>query len=179
MQSIADGRSYVSDGRCHLIGFTATDPRFGTKVNLGIDGSELNLKSPGTVSFSTVVAALLDEQNVTVELIVNGYPVASKQVKADGSSNEIQFEHKLDQSSWVAVRVFPNAHTNPVYVVVDDQPIRGGVDSIRWCLAGVEQCWKSKQSTYGVNEQADATAAYQHARDVYADLIDQVIAHQK
>ena len=45
------------------------------------------------------------------------------------------------------------------------------MDSIRWCLAGVEQCWKSKQSVYAVDEQADAEAAYEHARKIYSDLI--------
>ncbi len=54
---------------------------------------------------------------------------------------------------------------------VKDQSILGPTDSIRWCLAGVEQCWKSKQSVYAVDEQADAEATYDHAWKVYSDLI--------
>ncbi|MEZ6039967.1 MAG: CehA/McbA family metallohydrolase [Planctomycetaceae bacterium] len=171
VQSIADGRSYVSDGLCHLTGLNATDIQTGQVAKLGVDGSELRLKPPGEVSFAVDVAALLEDQEMEVELIVNGYPAVSKKTKADGTLTEITFKHRLEKSSWVAVRVFPHAHTNPIYVVVDDQPIRGATESIRWCLAGVEQCWKAKQATYDADEQKDATAAYEHARTYYQRLL--------
>jgi hypothetical protein len=178
VQSIADGRSYVSDGLCHLLGFTATHPSSSDGVRLGINNSELRLTSPGTVSFDVNVAALLDQPNVTAELIVNGYPVATQDVTPNGTPRTVRFDYELEQSSWVAVRVFPNAHTNPIYVVVDDQPIRGSTDSMRWCLAGVEQCWKSKQNTYDADEKAAAKAAYEHAKDAYAKLIRQNTADE-
>jgi hypothetical protein len=53
----------------------------------------------------------------------------------------------------VAVRQFPHAHANPIYVVVDKQPPRISVDSANWCLMGVDQCWSSKQHTYAESEQ--------------------------
>ena len=59
-------------------------------------------------------------------------------------------------------------------MIVDDKPVRGSVDSVRWCLAGVEQCWKSKQNTYAEAEQEDAKAAYEHARQVYTQLISEI-----
>ena len=71
----------------------------------------------------------------------------------------------------VAVRVFPHAHTNPIYVVVNEQPIRGPMESARLCPAGTEQCWKSKQSTYAANELVEAEAAYAHARDTFRRLM--------
>ena len=106
-----------------------------------------------------------------MELVVNGYPVAKQEVKPDGSKTTVKFKHRISESCWVAMRVFPNAHTNPIYITVKNQPILGPTDSIRWWLAGVEQCWKSKQSVYAVDEQADAEAAYEHARKIYSDLI--------
>ena len=172
VQSIADGRSYVSDGRCHLLDFSAAAPDLSAKIDVGTHGSELNLDAAEKLSFSLDAAALLDgESDATAELIVNGYPVASQPLKADGSLQTISFEHTISSSSWVAVRVFPHAHTNPIYVVVDGKPVRGSVDSARWCLAGVEQCWKSKQNSYAESEQVDAKAAYDHARQVFRDLI--------
>lgn len=39
------------------------------------------------------------------------------------------------------------------------------------CLAGVEQCWKSKQYSYAEDVQVDAKAAYDHARKVYQKLV--------
>ena len=172
VQAIADGRSYVSDGRCHLLNFSAVDPRSQTTVDLGKKGSELRIPASRKLTFKVTMAARLDKSpTLPVELIVNGYPVSKRNLKADGSRQEITFTSEVKQSSWVAVRVFPHAHTNPIYVVVDGKPVRGSVDSARWCLAGVEQCWKSKQNTYADAEQADAKAAYDHARKVFAQLI--------
>jgi hypothetical protein len=108
-----------------------------------------------------------------VELIVNGYPVAEQKVRADGEQRTLKFKATLDRSSWVAVRVTPHAHTNPVYVLVDDKPIRANAASARWCLAGVEQCWLTKQKTYAPAEQADAVAAYEHARQAYQRIIEE------
>ena len=51
--------------------------------------------------------------------------------------------------------------------------MRGLIDSARWCLAGVEQCWKSKQQTYAAAEKEDAIKAYDHARKVYNKIIEE------
>jgi hypothetical protein len=40
-------------------------------------------------------------------------------------------------------------------------------------LAGVDQCWKSKQPTYADAEKDDAIKAYDHARDVYKKIISE------
>lgn len=172
VQSLAAGRSYVSDGQCHLLEYQATTSLAKNKVPLGVNGSELNLHQPGEVIFTLDAAARLPgDQPVNVELIVNGYPVASQSIKADGSTRKITFRQPFNQSAWVAARVFPHAHTNPIYVLVNNRPVRGPVDSARWCLAGVDQCWKSKQPTYAAAEQEEAKAAYNHARAVFRRLI--------
>ncbi|MEM6688748.1 MAG: CehA/McbA family metallohydrolase [Planctomycetota bacterium] len=172
VQSIADGRSYVSDGLCHTLGYSATAEATGSRVRMGLEGSELRLDEPSSVRFEADVSALLSEDAIEIELIVNGYPVASQTIKPNGTMKEVAFDHRVDQSAWVAMRVFPHAHTNPIYVIVDDQPVRGPADSIRWCLEGVKQCWKSKQSTYDADEQDDARAAYDHAERIYQQLLD-------
>ena len=171
VDSIGHGRSYVSDGYCHLLDYEAKSAT-GAKVEIGLGGSELKLARPTEVRFSVNAAARFEGQKeLTAELIVNGYPVAEKAFMPNGELQEITFAHELQSSSWVAIRVFPNAHTNPIFVVIDDQPVRGTLDSARWCLAGVQQCWKSKQHTYATDEQDDAKAAYEHAKKVYESLL--------
>ena len=172
VQSIGTGRSYVSDGLCHLLDFSGTSPRGQSVVRVGEKGSELRVSAGEKLKFSVRAAARLEgSPQLPVELIVNGFPVDTGHLRADGSMREIAFETKFDRSAWVAMRVFPNAHTNPIYVVVDDKPVRGSVDSFRWCLAGVNQCWKSKQQLYAAAEQDAAKAAYDHAREIYSQLI--------
>ena len=172
VQSIADGRSYVSDGLCHLLDFSAGQTSTQTAVRVGEKRSELRVSSGDELKFHVRAAAYLEgSPDVPVELIVNGFPVDTSRLKTDGSVQEITFEAEFDRSSWVAIRVFPHAHTNPIYVIVDGKPVRGSVDSLRWCLAGVNQCWKSKQKVYDADEQDDAKAAYDHARGIYMKLI--------
>jgi hypothetical protein len=172
-QGIADGRSYVSDGTCHLMGLTASA---GAKAaEMGVAGSELALVEPARLTLKARAAARRDmNQPVDVELIVNGYPVAKQQVPGDGQDREVTFTADIARSSWVAVRVFPSAHTNPIFVTVGGKPIRASKADVEWCLKGVDQCWAQKRQTYAASELAAAEAAYNHARTVYRRLLAEV-----
>src|SRR5207253_2125220 len=107
-----------------------------------------------------------------VELIVNGKPAASQEITADGNTRDISFDNiQIDRSSWVAMRILPSSHTNPVFIVVGDKPIRASKKSAQWCLDGVDQCWKSKQQFYRGEEKDQAKVAYDHAREVYRKIV--------
>jgi hypothetical protein len=175
IQGIQDGRSYVSDGQAHVIDFSARvqgDPDY-----LGVGERTSELSGSGTITFecrakcaAQINSALeegLSDKTVEVELIANGYPVAKTHIKADGSLQEVQFTVEVAKSSWLALRIHPHAHSNPFFVIVDGKPIRATRASAEWCLRCVEQCWKEKQRTYDLDEQADARAAYEHARKAY------------
>jgi hypothetical protein len=75
---------------------------------------------------------------VPVELVVNGHAVERQEIVADGKVNELTFEYTPERSSWIAVRIFPSSHTNPIFVEVDGQPIRASKRSAQWCLDAVE-----------------------------------------
>lgn len=178
VESLANGRSYVSDGTCHLLDFQASSRE--TVTRLGINGSELQLSGTSVVEVAVDVAARLNQgdavpiaKSVPVEVVVNGYPVDSVRIPADGEVHRCEFQVPVEQSSWIAIRVFPHAHTNPIYAIVDQQPIRTSAASARWCLAGVEQCWQSKESTYDESEQQQAIEAYHHARQTYRRIADE------
>lgn len=172
VNSIAVGRSYVSDATVHLMDFTATEPKSKTTTQVGLAGSEIHIAAGQAIEFKVTAAARQDTSaDLPLELIVNGYPVRQQKLSTDGNTTDLKFSATLTESSWVAVRQFPHAHTNPIYIVVDKQPPRISIDSARWCLMGVDQCWKSKQHTYAESEQADAEAAYEHARKVFTEMI--------
>jgi hypothetical protein len=193
-EGIRQGHNYVSDGRSHLLDFKVES------AVMGENGSELKLTQPGTVRVTARVAALLDEtpepelrnkpysdkpywdierarigdsRRVPVELIVNGYPVAKKEIQADGSLRDLSFESRLDKSSWVALRILASSHTNPIFVLVDGQPIRASKRSAQWCLDGVNRCWGQKQRFIKPDEMTDAKQAYEHARQTYAKLVEE------
>jgi hypothetical protein len=183
------GRSYASDGKSHLMDF-----RVNGQI-VGIEGSEVHLPEVGTVSVTVRVAALLDEtpneavrskplnegpywhiersrigntRQVAVEVIVNGVPVATKPVKADGSIQAMSFEVSIDRPSWIALRILRSSHTNPVFVLVGGRPVRASRRSVQWCLDCVDQLWAVKAPLIRDREREDARAAYDHARHEYA-----------
>jgi hypothetical protein len=171
-EGIREGRSYVSDGTSHLMDFvaaTTAGPR--QTVPVGTGGSEIRLDQPGTIRLTAKVAARLDGKTVPIEAIVNAYPTAKKEIVADGALHEISLDVPIERSSWVALRLFPNAHTNPVFVTVGNKPIRASRRSAEWCLRGVDQCWKEKQKFYADAEQEEAAKAYDHARAVYRQIV--------
>ncbi len=187
-EGIRLGRNYTGDGRSHLMDFNVGG------VAVGTHGSEVKLAEGGIVPVTLDVAALLDEQpirsirdrpysqkpywhierarigdsrEVTVELLLNGSPVEKKRVGADGDIEHLEFALKVDHSSWVAARIFGSSHTNPIWVMVGDAPVRASRRSAQWCLKSVDQCWSQKQRFIAPAEMPDALAAYAHAREAY------------
>ena len=110
-------------------------------------------------------------REIPVEVIVNGYPVAKKNIVADGQLREVSFDVKIDRSSWVALRILPSSHTNPIFVLVDGKPIRASKRSAEWCLRGVDQCWLQKEKFIKANELEAARLAYNHARAAYQKIL--------
>ena len=111
------------------------------------------------------------KREVPVELIVNGYPVARKVLVADGHLETVTFETRIEQSSWMAIRILPSSHSNPVFVTVGGKPVRASKRSADWCLKGVDQLWSNKERFIKPDEMDDAKQAYAHARAVYAKIV--------
>lgn len=196
VEAIKLGRSYVSDGKSHIMDFKVNGLEAGT------DESEVRLKSPGNLKITAKVAAYLPEKQdstgekiaktaiiekpywdiersrvgksrtVRAELIWNGVPVDTVEVQANGELNDISFLPKITKSGWLAIRIYPSSHSNPVFVKIGDQPILEK-QSTEWCLAALEQCWKMKEPNIRSEEKSAAAAAYESARSVYRKLIAQ------
>ena len=193
LSAIRTGRSYVSDGRSHLMDFAADGVEVGTGDVMSRDGR---------VHVTLNAAALLDEtpnteiagrnadqkpfwdveraragtsRNVTIEFLVNGRPVETRTLLADGTIRPIEADLRLPRSGWIAARILPSAHTNPLWVQVDGQPMRPARQSAEWCLKAVDQCWLQKREQIKSAERASAEAAYERARGVYRRLLDEGI----
>lgn len=190
VEAIKVGRNYVSDGFSHIMNFSVNGIEPGEKNSL------LNLKAKQKVAVRAEVAAYLSPEQdrsgeeianshldvfpcwnierarikgsrkVQVELIVNGEKITSKEIEADGKLQPVSFEPEITEGSWVALRVYASAHTNPVYIDINGKSV--SVDkSIEWCIKSVEKCWQMKLSQIKEEERGAAEKAYQGAKEWY------------
>ena len=83
----------------------------------------------------------------------------------------LEFDHELTRSSWVALRVLASSHTNPIFVLVGDKPVRASRRSAEWCREAVDRCWKMKRARIRDSEKDAARRAYDHARRVYEQIV--------
>jgi hypothetical protein len=115
-------------------------------------------------------------REVPVEIIVNGQVAATKNIVADGKTQPLSFDIPIKQSSWVAVRILPSVHTNPIWVEVGGQPVRASKKSIDWCKQAVEVCWNAKKNQIREAERATAKAAYDEAARIYEARLKEAAA---
>src|SRR5262249_25087769 len=102
-----------------------------------------------------------------VELIVNGQAIASRRIPADGRIHDLEFEVRIERSCWVALRQFPQFHTNPVNVIVDGHPIRASRKSALWCIGTIELLWHNREKSIAPAERDAARETFHKAIDRY------------
>jgi hypothetical protein len=194
VEGLRRGQSYVSDGFGHALNFSVDDQAPGEQ-DVTIDEPRqvtvlatvaFAAEQPLTVAQGGIVPAggrrvvgdtrYLHAPRDTgvqrggkrlIEIIVNGNVAASEYVAADGAPHHLQFSIPIDHSSWVALRQFPQLHTNPVNVIVAGKPIRASGDSARWCAATIDQLWKNRNRFIAKSERAAARHAYDQALEMY------------
>lgn len=201
IQGVKDGRSYCGDGLSHILDFRVNnvgvgEPGSGGKISrlaldkegtvkVAFDASAFLASEKPTPETEAIRNRRLDykpywhlersrigdTRDVPVEVIVNGKPVAKKTITADGKPQSLSFDVPIKQSSWVAVRILPSVHTNPVFVDVGGKPIRASKKSAEWCVKAVETCWNAKTAGIRPPERDAAKVAYDKARAVYEAIV--------
>ncbi|MBT4276272.1 MAG: CehA/McbA family metallohydrolase [Verrucomicrobia bacterium] len=188
------GRSYVSDGFAHALEFSVNDiaPGFGDVHMSGPATVRIRAKlafasatplsvaqglisPPGGDRFTGDTVTFhgpppdgdLQGGNRKVELVVNGVSQHAWVIPADGAEHERVFEVPISQSSWVALRQFPQLHTNPVNVIVQDRPIRVSRESALWCAETIHQLWRNRSHAIKEGERMDARRAFDKALSIY------------
>jgi len=195
------GRSYCTDGLSHLIDFSVDGLGVGERLAVDAEPSRLDIDGPRTVRVRFDAAAYLQPQptdeteqirssrldakpywhiercridqsrDVPVEVIVNGEVAKTQRLRGDGEIRSYEIDVDIDESSWVAVRILPSSHTNPIFVHVNDRPIRASSKSAQWCIDAVQTCWKSKRGQIREPERQAAKAAYDRAEKVYRSIL--------
>jgi hypothetical protein len=187
---IAQGRSYVSDGYAHALDF-----RVGTKApgeELRLDGPAdvyvtatlaFSAETPIEVPYGGAMPAggtrlvgdtvvLHDSRPSSartrkIELVVNGEVASSSEVDLD-FFGQVNFPAvRFERSSWVAIRHFPQLHTNPVNVLVGGKPVRASRRSALWAIACIEQLWRVRGRGIAEAERDEARRTFDRAVELY------------
>ncbi|QEG00877.1 hypothetical protein Mal15_49530 [Stieleria maiorica] len=193
-EGLRRGQSYVSDGFAHALAFAVNgQPPGNDDVTLESPGNvtieakvAFAAEQPNAVAYGGIMpsggrrvvgdtrllhaprdSGIQRGGNRTVEIVVNGKVVESRDVPADGRIHELEFRVPINRSSWVALRQFPQLHTNPVNVIVAGRPIRAASDSARWCEETIHLLWKNRERFIAEDERAEARATYDRAIETY------------
>ncbi len=199
-RGLAQGRSYVSDGFAHALDFRINDVPPGLEqVELPSSGKVKVTASvcfapetPTTVAQGTEIPAAgrrLVGDTVElhgprrdaierggerlVEIIFNGQPVAKQTVPADGQIRKLEFDVMIPHSGWIALRHFPQLHTNPVNVIVANKPIRSSRSSARWCEQTIELLWQNRERNIILAERDEARQTFERAKARYRQIAEQ------
>ncbi|MGW6278510.1 CehA/McbA family metallohydrolase [Kribbella sp. NPDC055071] len=189
---LRDGASYFGDGRSHVYDFAidgdtsrertaeAAGPvRVTATLAAWLPEEPPTLPSAGQPAYSAPVGWHLERaridrsRSVLVEVLVNGVPVGSQQLVADGNEHAVEFDVPLERSSWVALRILRSVHTQPIFVEIAGQPIRASRRSAQWLHDSVDALWKAKSGFIRETEQAAAREAYDAAQAAYLTRRDE------
>jgi hypothetical protein len=92
--------------------------------------------------------------------------------------HDIEFSIPIERSSWVALRHYPQLHTNPVNVLVAGQPIRASRQSALWCLGVIDQLWRVRGPDLG-DEREAARKAFDEAIAIYRRIAEEAFDDTK
>jgi hypothetical protein len=203
-EGLRRGQSYVSDGFAHALEFVVEGQSPGTKDVRRASPGTITIKAkvafaaeqPMAVAHGGIMPAggrrVLGDTRLLhapresgvqsggqrlIEIVVNGQVAATQSVEADDQIQTLEFAIPIQDSSWVALRQFPQLHTNPVNVLIGDRPIRASAQSARWCEETIHLLWKNRQRFISELEQPSARAAYDRAIATYQRISRECKAH--
>ncbi len=193
LEGLLSNHSYFGDGRSHIFNVTIGEE--------GLQRTEVAVQAAGSITVSADVCALLESsptaasraiqkaspyskpywhlerariastRNVPVDLLLNGYVVDSAEIDADGRLHHVHFNIVIHASSWIALRIYPSAHTNPIFITIAGTPFRAFRKSVAWCRQCVDVCWEQKWPRIRPTELTAAVEAFDHARRTYDRIL--------
>jgi len=151
-------------------------------------GDEIKIKGQGDVN---VMVRWTGAKDLTgrVELICNGKVVATEagSVRA-GSSVILTATQKFIRSGWLSARrMDEKGHvslTSPIYVIVDDRPIRASIDDAKFFISWIDRSLENISAggpwnKYFTHDLDTIKARYERARDIYIKIEDETIDQLK
>lgn len=196
IRGVQAGRSYVSDGYAHALEFKVNGANSGDSISM-VSPGQVEVTSKVAFAEEIPMGVAYGNQNSPqgrrltgdtielhlersrdfeikgsrlVELVVNGKVLQSKKVPADGREYELKWTVKIDRSSWIALRHFPQMHTNPVNVIIGGKPIRASRSSALWCAESIRNLIENRMRFISDAERTEALKTFNKAIATYEKI---------
>jgi hypothetical protein len=167
----------------------------GPMLEMGIDGKgigeTIRIKSGGGLRLSTRVRLRSAQPVESVELVNNGKVIYSEALggrKADPSfTSNVYLDVSPTRSGWYCARAYfrapdgrlRQAHTSPVYLIVDGKPIASRSDAeynIRW-IDRLIQVANHPGRFASIDDRDQVLAIYSVAREYYGEIAELARQH--
>jgi hypothetical protein len=159
------------------------------KVNgTNTPGDEIKIKGQGDVNVMVRWTAV-KELTGRIELVCNGQVVATQEGTArPGSSVVLTATQKFIRSGWLCARRMDAkghiTHTAPVYVKVDNQPVRASLEDAKFFISWIDQTLANIEpggpwNKYFTHDLDVVKARYEKARGIYVKIQDETLDQLK
>ncbi len=119
LDALQRGRTTLASGR-------------GTRLNLRVDGVRLGGQVDARSGQTLRVTLEARMPSATdVQILANGVPLAGARLEAGAQAASLNLQ--IERSAWLQA-VTPWVATSPIYVLVDDRPIRGAPEDVCYLL---------------------------------------------
>ena len=167
LEGLNAGHSFVSTGPMLGVTFNERDP--GASFKGGAEGFQLEIAGDARAKRP------LDRIEIVVNGKVQATVVPTNRVEGHAYVSKVDLSLDLETSSWIAVRCFEShpqgrvrfAHTNPVFVIVDDKPVVSGRAEVAFFVNRMkEELERNRGVTPG-----EALAEYEQALKAYEAVL--------
>lgn len=181
IEGIKKGRSVVSlNGHNEFLDIKAN--------GISTPGDEIKVKGQADVNVMVRWTAVKEFKG-RIELLCNGKVVATQSGTArPGASVVLIATQKFIRSGWLSARRMDEkghvTHTAPIYVIVNDQPIRASVGDAKYFISWIDHILDNTSTVNSGNkdfayDRDSAKARYEKARDIYIKIQDETLDQLK
>jgi len=173
IEGIKEGRTVVSrNGHNEFLTMTV-DGQYGP-------GDEIKMKSKGMHTLE-VIWTTTKPLSGRIELVRNGKIIASQPATSNPESPAVlKVSVEFASSGWICARRMDEnghqTHTAPVYVTVDEKPIRASAEDARYFINWIDNLLQKTSrggewSKYFTHDQKTVQQRYRQAKNIYSKIL--------
>jgi hypothetical protein len=143
------------------------------------------MKNKGNVAINVTWTAINEEPGI-IELVKDGVVVASQSgIVKPGIPVELTSQVSFNASGWVCARRMDETghvtHTAPLYISVNDKPIRASVEDARFFVAWIDNILQNTApggpwDKYFTTDKETVRKRYLKAREIYETIAKEAAA---